>query len=97
MAFELGEDQSGDLVHRRLLDVHRRGGLIVRDRVAGPVAKSRLGVGGHLPIVCGHLLDPFLGVVALDPADGEEGSERIEDILIEAVARDVLREPFDGP
>jgi len=96
VAFELGKDQAGDLVHRRLLDVHQRGGLIVCDHVAGPVAKGRLGVGGNLPIVRGHLLDPFLGIVALSPADGEEGSERIEDVLIETVARDEVDEFLRG-
>ena len=49
-----------------------------------------------LPVARGHRLDPGLSVVALDPADGHERPEGIQQVLGEDGPGDQAAEPVDA-
>lgn len=92
----LAVDQSGDLVTGDLLDVEvlfDRVGIVAS--IATSASSSRQwGNPDRLPPVALHGTHPILDVVPFDLADRGEGTERVEDVLVEVGAGDVGLQPL---
>jgi hypothetical protein len=91
MASDALADALAYLLSRHLRGVDRR---LDVDRVFAPGFGRRLWASS---IARGRSQDPLLGLIPADSSNRQEGSKREEQILVEAVPREIRPEPVDGP